>query len=69
MPMDQRMVDGWVHASVPVRDDAALAEALERAIDAPGDRAALPGRVTALTQEASVDAYEALLREVDSARR
>lgn len=68
-PADQKLVDGWIHASVPIGDDAALAAALARAIDAPGDRAALPGHVAGFTLEASVDAYEALLRQVDAKRR
>lgn len=62
MPEDQRVMDGWVHASVPVGDDAAMARALAGALDAPPDPAALRAHVRELTVSASVDRYEAVLR-------
>lgn len=62
MPEDQRVMDGWVHASVPVGDDAAMARALAGALDAPADPAALRAHVQELTVAASVGRYEAVLR-------
>ncbi|MGE0667876.1 MAG: glycosyltransferase [Sphingomonadales bacterium] len=61
-PADRRIAGSWVHATVPVGDDAALAAAIAGALDDPADRAALPGRVAGLTLAASLDAYEAVLR-------
>ena len=60
-PADQRVVDAWAHAVVPVGDDAALAAAIGHALDDPGDRAALPGRVAGLTLASALHAYEAVL--------
>ncbi len=59
---DQRIVDGWVHATVPVGDDAAMARALAGALDAPSDPAALRSLVQDLTVAASADGYETVLR-------
>ena len=46
---------------VPVGDDAALAEAMGRTLDAPPDADALRSRAAVFSVERSIDAYEAVL--------
>ncbi len=46
---------------MPVGDDAALAEAMGRTLDAPPDADALRSRAAVFSVERAIDAYEALL--------
>ncbi len=53
--------DGRYGTLVPVGDDVALAASMERALDAPVDRAALQARAACFSVDRAVDAYLELL--------
>ena len=56
--------DGETGALVPVGDEAALAEAMERALDQPPDASILRRRADDFSVERAVEAYEKLLRRL-----
>ena len=60
--------DGETGALVPVGDEAALAEAMERALDQPTDASILRRRADDFSVESAVEAYEKLLRTLVPSR-
>ena len=58
---DEILEHGKYGPLVPVGDDAALAEAMCRTLDAPPDADALRSRAAVFSVERSIDAYEAVL--------
>ena len=61
--------DGRFGPLVPVGNDSALAEAMERVLDSPPDKDALLARAQEFSLEASVDIYERMILDLVRERR